>query len=129
MIGNQTAERSACVTDIDKNIGLQLKKCRIMQGLSQKALAHVVGVSIQQIQKYEQGINRTSSGTLYILAQFLNVPLTYFFTDNNAAIDCKAPLERERETLDVVKAYMKIKDPNVKARILSLIKSIADISV
>ena len=73
------------VSDIDKYVGQKLKECRITQGLSQQTLGKIANVSIQQIQKYEKGTNRISSGKLFLFAQFLQVPLTYFFEQINFA--------------------------------------------
>ncbi len=59
--------RESRVSDIDKYVGSQLRYCRITQGLNQEALGQVAGVSIQQIQKYEKGTNRISSGKLCLI--------------------------------------------------------------
>ena len=65
-------------TPIDKKVGKQLKKARTYRGLSQEELADEVGLTFQQIQKYEKGSNRVAISRLYELANTLELPITYF---------------------------------------------------
>jgi len=67
------------VTDIDRHVGKKLKLRRINLGLSQQELGKRMNITFQQIQKYEKGINRVSSGKLYELSKILKVPVGYFF--------------------------------------------------
>ena len=67
------------VRDLDTQIGQRLKEARRAQGLSQTLLAHALGITFQQIQKYENGINRVSAARLYDIAQVLGMPITYFY--------------------------------------------------
>jgi transcriptional regulator with XRE-family HTH domain len=60
-------------------IGLRIRECRVLHGLSQQQLAELVGVTYQQIFKYEHGVNRVSAGRLYEIAQELDTPLESFF--------------------------------------------------
>lgn len=71
------------INSIDKLIAANLKKRRKGLGISQKELANVANVTIQQIQKYEKGVNRISGGNLFYLAQVLNIPVGYFFDLND----------------------------------------------
>jgi transcriptional regulator with XRE-family HTH domain len=64
---------------IDVHVGARLKSKRIARGLSQAALGTAIGVSFQQVQKYEAGINRLTVGKLLKLTQLLRVPMSYFF--------------------------------------------------
>jgi transcriptional regulator with XRE-family HTH domain len=64
---------------IDKHIGLRLRMRRLALRMSQAALADLIGVTFQQVQKYEKGLNRVSASTLQKLSETLNVPVTYFF--------------------------------------------------
>ena len=66
---------------VDKLIGKRLRQQRIALGLRQSDLAQYINVSTPQIQKYEQAINRVSASTLYVLAQWLQVSVSYFFTN------------------------------------------------
>jgi len=67
----QSSPRAA--TEIDKFIGIQIRVCRSAAGLSQEALAEAIGVTFQQIQKYEKGVNRVSAAALFRIAQSLNI--------------------------------------------------------
>lgn len=69
-------------TEIDILVSKNLKAKRLELGISQSVLANFAGVSTQQIQKYEKNTNRISSGRLFALAQYLKVPITYFFEQN-----------------------------------------------
>lgn len=69
-------------TEIDILVSKNLKARRLELGISQSALANFAGVSTQQIQKYEKNTNRISSGRLFDFAQYLKVPITYFFEQN-----------------------------------------------
>lgn len=64
---------------VDIHVGRRLREMRLLKGLSQSALGERVGVTFQQIQKYERGTNRLSSSTLWRAAEALDVPVSYFF--------------------------------------------------
>ncbi|WP_208436599.1 helix-turn-helix domain-containing protein [Bartonella tribocorum] len=66
---------------VDTSIGARIRHRRISMGLSQKALGNTLGVSFQQIQKYEKGLNRVSAGCLLEIAQKLQVPISFFYVD------------------------------------------------
>ncbi|WP_375673256.1 helix-turn-helix domain-containing protein [Bartonella sp. TS82HLJMH] len=66
---------------VDISIGKRIRYRRISMGLSQKALGSYLGVSFQQIQKYEKGLNRVSAGCLLEIAQKLEVPISFFYAD------------------------------------------------
>lgn len=72
------------IHDVDVYVGEQLRQWREKQGHSQKALGEVVGVSFQQIQKYETGKNRISPGYLFALSQFLEIPICVLFPEEHS---------------------------------------------
>lgn len=74
-----TKTRKSRATKIDILVSKNLRAKRLEVGISQQALASIIDVSTQQIQKYEKGTNRISSGKLFAFAQCLKVPITYFF--------------------------------------------------
>lgn len=82
-IENEVEKKKSKVDDIDKIVSARLRTRRIMLGISQQELSKVIGVSTQQIQKYERGTNRIASGKLHSLSKRLNVPITYFFDNIN----------------------------------------------
>jgi transcriptional regulator with XRE-family HTH domain len=122
---------------IDIHVGSRLRMRRTLLGLSQEKLGEAVGITFQQLQKYERGANRISASRLYHLAQVLDVAIGYFFEDMPAVDEPAAegatmvqvpgePDEFEsmarRETLELVRAYYRIGDSNVRRRAFELVK-------
>lgn len=121
---------------IDRIVSKKVKMRRIMLGLTQETLGEATGVTIQQIQKYEKGTNRMSASKLYNLSQCLQVPISYFFEDNDDMSLLNNIQEEqesfgkedhpsEREIISVIKAFSEIKDLKKRKKIVDLIKSIA----
>lgn len=114
---------------IDVTVGTRVRLRRMTLGMSQGALAQAVGVTFQQVQKYEAGTNRISASRLQGIAQALNVPMSYFFEDpgepqmGNAG-DHASYLSADGIRLN--RAFMKIEDPRLRARIVDVVRSIAD---
>ena len=104
--------------------------------MSQTSLGATVGLTFQQIQKYERGSNRTGSSRLYEFSRVLNVPVSYFFEGLEDAARSKGRLVREyraadndnsakRETLELVRAYYKIRNATVRNQIRLMIEAMA----
>ncbi|MGH1455301.1 MAG: helix-turn-helix domain-containing protein [Alphaproteobacteria bacterium] len=134
---------------IDKHVGKQLKSRRSLLGLSQEKLAESVGVTFQQVQKYERGTNRISASRLFTFSKILDVSIDFFYQgmDNNEKLSSlhgmsdndqegfdstsanikKIPenLMSKKETIDVLKAYYSIEDEKKRKDFLTLIKSMA----
>ncbi len=123
----------------DIHVGKRLRLRRTILGLSQEAIGNAIGVTFQQVQKYERGVNRMGSSRLYDFSKILSVPVSYFFEEmektpahtSQAGVAEDAPaFEHEkmssRETLEMMRAYYRITDPHVRKRVFELIKSIAD---
>lgn len=111
-------------------ISQRLQDKRIILGISQKKLALSTNVTTQQIQKYEKGINRISSGSLYYFAKTLGVDITYFF-DNLDKHSHKAssnipPKDRTDEVIKLIKYYCKIQDIKVRKTFTSIALSLSD---
>ena len=130
---------------IDKHVGERIRYRRILLGLSQQRLAQDIGLTFQQIQKYEKGVNRISASRLLEIAMVLGVPINFFFaemTDNagDGAAASHAPpgpdvpptdMERfgdgsGRETLELVRAYYGVKDRTTRKRLLSMMRAIGE---
>jgi transcriptional regulator with XRE-family HTH domain len=131
---------------IDVHVGRRLRLRRTLMGMSQERLGQLLGLTFQQIQKYERGVNRIGSSRLYELGQILDVPISFFFDDmaqDGGAPDLLAPglaedpadfafdardlqLEK-RETLELVRAYNRIPDPAVRKRLFELAKALANL--
>jgi transcriptional regulator with XRE-family HTH domain len=113
--------------DIDCRVGQNIRLARVLAGESQEQLAAALGLTFQQIQKYERGTNRVSAGRLYALSQHFGRPLAWFFGDTGGGIPPSgtqpirvAPLfdPTNRELLEIGRAYSAI--PNKKLRIKAL---------
>lgn len=121
------------IRPIDRHVGQRIRARRKERGLSQNRLAEAIGVTFQQVQKYERGANRVVASRLYDLAAALNVPVGHFFQDAPIdALEASAPPQTEpgvhpshRETFDLVRAYYQITDPGLRRRFVDLVKSVA----
>lgn len=130
---------------VDIHVGARVRLRRTLLGFSQEKLGEAVGLTFQQIQKYERGANRIGASRVYQLSRILDVPVSYFFEDMPAGLktaegqvaiglrerDQKTiepdPLAR-RETLELVRAYYRIASPRVRKRLFELTKSLAAFS-
>ncbi|MBO6824981.1 MAG: helix-turn-helix transcriptional regulator [Sneathiella sp.] len=117
--------------EIDVYVGNRLRKRRTLMGLSQTELAEKVGVTFQQLQKYEQGLNRIGSSRLFTIALALDTDITYFFEGIRDQENPDPPSENPkfdptmtRETLELVRAFERIKDKSTRSMIMEMIKSI-----
>ncbi len=121
------------VRTIDRLVGRQLRKRRLELGLSQQRLADAIGVTFQQIQKYEHGSNRVVASRLYDLAKVLHVSVEYFFAEaeqdrplpQHAETPAGAPLPTPGETRKLVDAYYAIQDPALRRKLIDLVRSVA----
>ncbi len=123
---------------IDIHVGSRVRLRRTLLGMSQEKLADAVGLTFQQIQKYERGTNRIGSSRLYQFAQVLDVPVSFFFDGMPSEAANGAPGSGEsdvepfeqdqftrRETLELVRAYYRISDNRVRAKLFDLVKAVA----
>src|SRR6201988_4210086 len=109
---------------IDVHVGSRVRLRRALLGMSQEKLGEAIGLTFQQVQKYERGANRVGASRLYDLSRVLDVPVSFFFEDMPAngaesqkgLAEAEEPYELERdpmlkrETLELVRAYYKIPD-------------------
>ena len=124
---------------VDVYVGTRMRQRRTLLAMSQTKLGDAVGLTFQQVQKYERGSNRLGSSRLYEFAKVLDVPVSYFFDEMpaNAASNRgrkvsgeagtqfaqeKDPLIK-RETLELVRAYYKIREGGVRKRIFEMVKA------
>lgn len=125
---------------IDIHVGGRIRLRRMMNGLSQERLGEQMGLTFQQIQKYEKGANRVGASRLFQLAKVLEVPISYFFDDletdssDNGQVGFAEPKSQDfvleflnsREGLELNRAFVKIQDPQVRRRVIDLIRSLAE---
>ena len=122
-------------TPIDHHVGRRVRERRTALGLSQDRLAESMGLTFQQLQKYERGLNRISASRLYELSKSLDVPVSFFFEglENpvlTVAEETSSSYSTEvipsRDVFDLARTFNKIRDPKVRRRILDLVKSLAE---
>jgi transcriptional regulator with XRE-family HTH domain len=119
---------------IDVQVGNRVRIRRMLIGMSQEKLGDLLGLTFQQVQKYEKGVNRIGAGRLYEVARILNVPVDFFYEgvgDAPGLSDSEvAPPVLEfvssGEGLQLSLAFMKIKDAKVRKRVLDLVKSLSE---
>ena len=123
---------------IDIHVGSRVRLRRTLLGLSQTKLGDALGLTFQQIQKYERGANRIGSSRLYKLSKILDIPVSFFFEEikDKSVGRRKTSINQEpyisetekmsrRQTLELVRAYYKIEDPKVRKNIFEMMKSLA----
>ena len=124
---------------INLHVGQRLRARRVMLGLSQEAVGNGVGVASQQVQKYEKATNVMNAIRLYEFAQFLKVPIAYFyeglegikeseqsgFAEEKAQFNANFKAATDRETLEVLKSFKRIKDHLLRKRIADMLRAMS----
>jgi len=107
-------------------------------GMSQERLGELLGLTFQQVQKYEKGVNRIGAGRLFDVARILGVPIDYFYENVSGQLGSGRGFSESDESPPVMEfvssgeglqlslAFMRIKDPKVRKRVLDLVKSLAE---
>lgn len=126
---------------VDARVGSRVRLSRTLMGMNQAALGQAVGLSFQQIQKYEDGMIRMGASRLYQFSQILDVPVSFFFEEPPMAAggrppgpgdDQAADIERDRmlsrETLELVRAYYRISGPENRRRAREFVELISDLA-
>ena len=111
---------------VDIHVGQRIRLARVSKGMSQTALAEAVGVTFQQVQKYEKGTNRTSASRLFQFAGVLDVDISYFFDGAGERASRRTPagfddLDVGRIDFEILRGLSKIRDGAVKRRLRNLI--------
>jgi transcriptional regulator with XRE-family HTH domain len=125
---------------VDVHVGARLRQRRTLHGMSQTTLGDALGISFQQVQKYERGTNRIGASRLFELSRVLDVPVEFFFDDMPTAVAASSPTlggsrakkppsyeptpMAKRETLELVRAYYKIKNAKVRKRLFEMTKAL-----
>ncbi|WP_028032067.1 helix-turn-helix domain-containing protein [Chelativorans sp. J32] len=122
---------------IDVHVGSRIRLRRNMLGISQERLGESLGITFQQIQKYEKGTNRVGASRLQAIASILNAPVSFFFEGApGEEREAVAGLSEEgtayvadflnsSEGIQLNRAFVKITDPKVRRRVLDLVKALA----
>ena len=119
----------------DKHVGSRVRMRRLMLDLSQTELADALGISFQQVQKYEKGTNRISASRLQQISEFLQAPISFFFEGlpkntpkQTAAATVPAHISEFIATTDglsLIRAYTRIKRRNLRQAIVTLVEKLA----
>jgi len=110
---------------VDVHVGKRLKQIRTLRRMSQTDVAKRLGLSFQQIQKYEIGSNRIAASRLFELSRILDVPTSYFF---EGIAEPDTTVERDN-SLDIVNALAAIEDEKIKTRIVTFIEDVSGLTV
>ncbi|MCB1530213.1 MAG: helix-turn-helix transcriptional regulator [Rhodospirillales bacterium] len=128
---------------MDGHIGGRLRQRRSLLGITQEQLAESVGITFQQIQKYENGVNRISAGRLFEFSEILDVPVSFFFENfaggkkksyqalglaegDQAPFEGEEDILKRKETLQLIRVYYSIRNPKLRKDLFNLVKSMAD---
>lgn len=112
---------------VDAHVGERIRQRRTALGLTQEHLANALDISYQQVQKYETGANRVSAGRLFEVAGKLDVDIGYFFEGLDTSTEI-VPLEhggKNRSTIELVRNFSQVTDPDVRSAVSGLVKSLA----
>ncbi|PWC38623.1 helix-turn-helix transcriptional regulator [Azospirillum sp. TSO22-1] len=130
-------EKKEGLNEVDVFVGQRLRELRMLAGLSQSDVASALGLTFQQLQKYERGFNRVSASRLFTLAHYFRVPVSVFFEgleerrSHTEAAGAEAESEgtlRSREALMLARYFQNIRDPQVRAAIRELAERCATAS-
>ncbi len=123
----------------DKHVGARVRMRRMMLGMSQEKLGDALGLTFQQVQKYEKGANRIGASRLQQIAEILQVPVSFFFegapsapghSGGGGASEAPSPAYvsdflATSDGLALTKAFMRIKNPKLRRRIVELVEQIS----
>lgn len=128
---------------IDVHVGKRIRLRRTLLGMSQEMVADALGITFQQVQKYERGSNRVSASRLWDLSQILDVPVGFFYDDmsdetkehsprimrggnvEDGYVESHTDPMARRETLELVRAYYSIANHGLRKRITEMVKAVA----
>jgi len=128
---------------MDIHVGSRVRLRRMVIGMSQEKLGERMGLTFQQIQKYEKGTNRIGASRLYQLSQILDVPVQFFFEDAQTSMTERASAGsagfaeskteaflldflNSRDGLELNRAFVKITDPKVRKRVVELVRALSE---
>ncbi len=125
---------------IDKHVGERVRMRRMLLGMSQEKLGEQLGLTFQQVQKYEKGVNRIGASRLFDLAQVLGVPIQFFYEAMPSSVSGQmaapgladksgepyvADFLSSRDSVELNKAFARITDPRIRRSIVDMVRSIA----
>ncbi len=131
----KTKSKSAkSANSTDAYVGSKVRLRRKMLGMSQEKLGEQLGITFQQVQKYEKGSNRIGASRLQTISQILEVPIGYFFPQEPAAVggmgessqsDYISDFMMSSEGIELNRAFAQIKDPKLRRKVIDLVRTMA----
>lgn len=123
---------------VDQHVGSRVRLRRMLLGMSQERLGESMGLTFQQVQKYEKGVNRIGASRLFQISKILDVPVQFFFEEAPHSDDRRTPGMAEadseafileflnsREGLELNRAFVKIADPKVRKSVVDLMRALS----
>lgn len=123
-----TPSRTKSTTSDDVQVGQRIRARRMAKGMSQTELGQMLGVTFQQVQKYEKGVNRVGAGRLVRVAEALDVPVSFFFGGTDAGSEDTRAILGFLDTsysLRLLRAFSRIPPGGIQRAVVELIESIA----
>ncbi|MDZ4373770.1 MAG: helix-turn-helix transcriptional regulator [Phenylobacterium sp.] len=117
---------------VDRHVGLRIRMRRKEMGVSQERLAEALGITFQQVQKYERGANRVSASKLWEIAAALKTPVAYFYDGLGdqetlaAQRDAAQDFMLSPEGIELMAAFPRISEPTIRRKIVELVRVVAD---
>lgn len=118
---------------LDILVGKRIRTQRLVRKMSQSELGKQLGITFQQIQKYESGVNRVGAGRLQTIAKIFDLPVSVFFGEDNATLDASDAANETvlnflntARAVKLVKDFSRIKDPAIQQAVVALVEKIAD---
>ena len=118
------ARKSEFIAEVDKYIGGKIYSLRLAKGLSRQQLSKVIGVTHQQLQKYEKGVNRISVGRLVLIAKALGKNIGYFYEGVDSEDKDPVMTQHQRMCIEVSRNFMKIENSEHQNAVNALVKSL-----
>lgn len=123
---------------VDIHVGSRVRMRRTLLGMSQEKLGEQLGLTFQQVQKYEKGSNRVGASRLWDVSKILDVPVSYFYEGLASGAGTAAGMAEERQTdyitefaqssdgVQLMRAFMQIKEPRVRRSVIQFVRSMAE---
>jgi transcriptional regulator with XRE-family HTH domain len=108
----------------NQQVAHRIRQGRIMLGLSQQQLAPMIGVTYQQIHKYERGLNRISAGRLYDIARVLEMPISWFFEDMGTGLRNQAMTSTQRMCAELARNFFLIENPKHQEAVSVMVRAL-----
>ncbi len=132
--GRKRKDENEGPNPVDIHVGSRVRFRRTLLNMSQEKLAEAIGLTFQQVQKYERGLNRIGASRLWEISKVLKTPISFFFEEmkdeTNKKVSESGPVidydpMQKKETVDLIRLYYQIEDPKVAKKVFNLIKSLA----